>query len=174
MAVALIRPATVPETFRISGLNTDKVAPANAAVDIPTGAFVKLNNGLLEETATAGNKIAATALVYGLTNEPFKASLAPSGSVPIRQTDVSTTIALPGVVFEVNYFGDGSGGNGSKLTAGLLGSSVAIKRQTSGVYVAVPWAAGDADFKVVGLVDPVGTVFGRILVVPVPANRLYA
>jgi hypothetical protein len=174
MAVALIRPATVPETFRVCGLNTDRVAPSSTSADMPAGAFVQLSSGLLQEAATAGNKIASTVKVYGITNEPFRASLAGAGSVPIQQTDVSTTIALPGVVFEVNYYGDGSGGAGSTLTAGLLGANVAIKRQTNGVYVAVPWSSGDAVFNVVGLVDQVGTVFGRILVAPSAANRLYA
>jgi hypothetical protein len=174
MATVLIRPATVPETFRINGLNTDRVAPSSTSTDIPTGAFVQLSSGLLQEAATSGNKIGSAVKMYGITNEPFKASLAAAGSVPIQQTDVSTTIALPGVVFEVNYYGDGSGGAGSTVTAGLLGTSVAIKRQANGVYVAVPWVSGDATFKVVGLVDPVGTVYGRILVAPDSANRVYA
>lgn len=173
--MAVIRPLSVPEPFRICGYNTGSLPPENPSTSIVAGApvVVSTNGNISEASLTAANLVATGQSLAGVTNEAYNSALSGSGSVPVQQTKVSVTYLLPGVVLEANWWGDGTGGAADQLAQTRVGEVVALKKLTTGQYVATTTGTGAASFVVVGLVDKPGTLYGRLTLVPSQAERLF-
>lgn len=161
----------VPESFLYNGLNTAVLGVASNQTSFPRGTplvFDSTNQVAAPATLNANSKVSSSVQLYGFANEPFDASLYARGSTPIQQKTVNVTILLPGVPFVANWH------TNTGFGAQLVGTNVALKFDTTlGKYVIAPYASGDAAFRVVGLYDAPGTPYGRLVVVPDQANRLF-
>lgn len=165
----------VPESFLFDGYNTAALEPANPATSFPRGTPLELSTGkVAPATLNGSSKVASTALLYGIANEPFDASRYASGSTPIQQTKVNVTVLVPGVPFVATWHVDDSGGAANKIASSQIGTSVALKYDSAKkAYLATTYAAGDAVFTVVGLLDEPGTLYGKLIVIPDEANRIF-
>lgn len=166
----------VPESYICSGYNSGNYEPADPNTSMPRGTPVVLSSGKVQAATLSGGKVAATNTLFGVTNEPYNASLSGAGSVPIQQKKVNVTVFLPGVPVVAGWHVDNNpSNNANKLSTSMIGSDVAVKYDsTKGEYLATTWATGDAAFTVVGLVDPAGTLWGKLVLVPKENVRLFA
>ncbi len=174
MATAAIRAACVPDVFNTQNRRTVRWPTANpSTVSLVDGEFCVLSSGLLAPVALSSNNVTSANAIAAVTNEPFRSAQYPANSVPIRQLDVGAAILLPDTLIEVNFYDDVNTPNHS-LTRALVGTNIAASK-IGGVYYGrfLSSYAGLAQFTVVDLVDPVGTIYGRILIKPVAANRLF-
>lgn len=166
----------VPESYISCGYNSGPYELSAPGTSMPRGTPVVLSSGKVAAATLASNKVASTNTLFGITNEPYDANLSSSGSVPIQQTTVNVTVLLPGVPFVADWHVDDNPANAAnKIATSQIGGQVAIKyNATAGTYQATTWATGDASFIVVGLIDKPGTLWGKLVLVPAEANRLFA
>lgn len=175
MPTAKIRPATVPDSCYGGGYKSVMWPTANpTTTSLVEGEFCVLSSGLLAPVTLDGNGLVTSSnVIAAVTAGPYTHTLNPAGSVPIRQTLVGATLLYSDVVVEVNYY-DLTQNPNHQITRDLVGSSLALFK-SGGIYYARRMASysGLATVQVVDLVDPVTTVYGRILVKPNTQFRLF-
>lgn len=182
----MLRPAYMPQSFRIPGLTADRGIPHAADEDFPTGMVFEFVDGEITWPSLGGlddEIVQDDAAIAGITEEPYREAISGAGSLPVRQTDQGFDFIFANSPIELNWVADDDPSDpGNELSQDLVGQEVGLRvigGEAAGldaILVACP-ADGDnvdAVAVVVRLRDAIGTVYGRILVNILSANRLYS
>jgi len=177
MSAMNIVPATVSYPFEKKGLPSGPYIPGAADVTVldwaaGTPVINYSSAGKVGIAALDGASIVTDANdLVGLTVEAFDGGYFTAAINGLHHTKVVTDLLFPGVAIEANIYYDGDDDADDTIAQADLFSAVVMKKLASGIFVfdkqTTPSAM--ATFTIVDFVDPVGTIYGRVLAVAAPA-----
>lgn len=173
----VVQTAHVPASYRDPRMNQEELVPASLSTDIPAGAPLVLDSdGKVVEATLSSSKVDDGQTLFAIANEMFQAALSAAGSVPHRRTIINATLLMEKVWIRGNLYVDGAGGANETVAQTDLGATCIMKKIGSGLtarYVFDKETSSSSlmTFTIVKLVDPVGTVNGRVCCKPTSTFR---